>query len=76
MGKLQLCVSFKNTKEEQELYMYTISQNDKSVFIKNLIRQYMSGTDEINIPQFIPPKPKEEQKKINHGKKTKSKFLA
>ena len=38
--KLQVCVSFKNTEEEQDLYMYILDQTDKSVFIKNLVRQY------------------------------------
>lgn len=76
MSKLQVCVSFKNTQEEQDLYMYVISQRDKSIFIKDLIRQSINGRPSIDIPEFTPPKPKEEQKKISHGKKTRNKFLA
>ena len=41
--KLQFCLSFKNTEEERALYEYVISQNDKSVFLKDLIRKYKNG---------------------------------
>ena len=81
--KLQVCVSFKHTDEEESLYLYTLDQGDKSIFIKNLIRQYRDGIlnqnhrqREISIPdnrEVI-----QEQKKRNNiiGKKTKNKFLA
>lgn len=73
--KLQVCVSFKNTEEERELYMYVLEQTDKSVFIKNLIRQSRNGVTNTDF-EFTPPKKKEKQAKITHGKKTRNKFLA
>lgn len=79
--KLQVCLSFKNTNEERELYEYIISQSDKSVFLKNLIRQHRNGYKE-NITIIKPNQVKEDvveevkPVKLNHGNKTKSKFLS
>lgn len=82
--KLQLCVSFKHTKEEEDLYFYIMSKADKSVFIKNLIRSYKNG-DLINSrmdksEQILKEvNHNEKPQEINHihnGKYTKNKFLA
>lgn len=72
--KLQVCVSFKNTDEEQDLYMFTLGQSDKSAFIKNLIRQHMNGDAMVQHTKPLNVEPKDN--KIAHGKKTRSKFLA
>ena len=80
--KLQVCVSFKHTKEEEELYTYVIGQSDKSVFIKNLIRMHKDGHSVLaNKQADIQPIYKDHledilKPKIVNGKKTKNKFLA
>lgn len=76
--KLQLCVSFKNTSEEIAIFNYVNNMPDKSIFIKNLIRNYMGGTI-IDTPKKITIKDEcnnaETKVKLNHGKNTRNKFL-
>lgn len=82
--KLQVCVSFKHTKEEKDLYVYTIAQGDKSMFIKNLIRAYREGRvldtpiqhTQVSIQDFVNDEKPPKTNIINNGKKTRSKFLA
>lgn len=82
--KLQVCVSFKHTKEEEDLYVYTIDQGDKSVFIKNLIRAHKEGRiinttinhTQMAIQDFVHNEKPLKVDCINNGKKTKNKFLA
>lgn len=80
--KLQLCVSFKHTKEEEELYAYVIGQSDKSVFIKNLIRAHKENRPLSNVVQYEQIKLQGQieepvkQHVMNNGKKTKNRFLA
>ena len=74
--KLQVCISFKHTKDEEELYTYVIGQNDKSVFIKNLIRNHLSGY--IQNTTVVESKIESNdivEKKLSHGKQTRNKFL-
>ena len=76
--KLQLCVSFKNTSEEIAIFNYVNNMPDKSIFIKNLIRNYMNGTV-IDVPKQVLVKDEynevESKVKLNHGKNTRNKFL-
>lgn len=75
--KLQVCLSFKHTEEEEALYTYVISQSDKSAFLKNLIRNSMNADQEVIYPK-VETKPVEVEAEIelNYGKKTINKFLA
>lgn len=83
-SKLQVCVSYKHTKEEKDLYMYTIDQGDKSVFIKNLIRAHREGRvldmpiqyTQMSIQNTADTIKSPGTNHINNGKKTKNKFLA
>lgn len=82
--KLQVCVSFKHTKEEEDLYVYTIDQGDKSIFIKNLIRAHKEGRvfntpiqhTQVSIQDFVNNEKPPKTNHINNGKKTRNKFLA
>lgn len=82
--KLQFCVSFKHTKEEEDLYVYTIDQGDKSIFIKNLIRAHKEGRilntslqhTQVSIQDFVHNDDTQKTNRINNGKKTRNKFLA
>ena len=81
--KLQVCLSFKHTEEEEALYNHIISQSDKSAFLKNLIRNSMNGVQPKVYNEVIVNKSVVEDihiaepvEVINHGKKTVSKFLA
>lgn len=76
--KLQICLSFKHTPEEEALYEHIISQSDKSAFLKNLIRNSMNANQPpihyvVEEPKPITTKP---EIVINHGQKTINKFLA
>lgn len=76
--KLQVCLSFKHTEEEETMYEYVISQSDKSAFLKNLIRNSMNITHQ-PIPSIVEEsKPIDMKREIvaSHGKKTINKFLA
>lgn len=83
-NKLQVCVSYKHTKEEEDLYVYTIAQGDKSIFIKNLIRAHREGRvldmpiqyTQMSIQNVVDITNPPEANRINNGKKTKNKFLA
>lgn len=83
-SKLQVCVSYKHTQEEEDLYMYTIDQGDKSVFIKNLIRAHREGRvldmpiqyTQMSIQNVVDTTKSPETNRINSGKKTRNKFLA
>ena len=74
--KLQVCVSFKNTEEEQDLYMYILGQTDKLVFIKNLVRQYRNDNGVKQTNHLTVKRETETTKnEIKHGKKTRSEYL-
>lgn len=83
-NKLQVCVSYKHTKEEEDLYIYTINQGDKSVFIKNLIRAHRDGRildvtmqpNQTPMQNVVDATQVDTTSHINNGKKTKNKFLA
>lgn len=87
-GKLQICLSFKHTPEEERLYEYVIGQSDKSVFLKNLIREsmgkpihdkekhYTSNDDVNDYDVKADDNVKDKPVTINHGKETRSKYLA
>ncbi|MNE86081.1 hypothetical protein D3C80_1831440 [compost metagenome] len=36
-------ISFKNTKEDEELYLWIISHSDKSAFVKDTLRKIKNG---------------------------------
>lgn len=76
--KLQVCLSFKHTKEEEALYTYVISQSDKSAFLKNLIRNSMNANQQPihYIVEESKPIASKSEIAINYGKKTINKFLA
>lgn len=75
--KLQICLSFKHTEEEEALYSHIISQSDKSAFLKNLIRNSMNASQSQVYNEVIEQEQTttEPVVTVSHGKKTVNKFL-
>ena len=77
--KLQICVTFKHTVEEEYLYEYINSKSSKSAFIKDLVKAHITSTNVpiVNISDTMNKTPRiQESTRVSYGTKTKQSFLA
>ena len=71
----QICISFKDTDGDIELYNYIKSKTDKSAYVKDVLKQTLGICDNVNVKHDSKTKEKDKQVGVVNGINSLSQFI-